>query len=92
MNKIFDDFVKNKIKVMDGIDFKKNQERIRKKDKIKENEYKQNKKEKNVFIVSFTILIIIFIFLLFNVSKTTEKAINECTKKYSLNYCQNHIL
>lgn len=92
MNKMFDDFVKSKIEVMEGIDFKANQERIRKMEEIKRNNEKRENFERIMFVSTFIVSIVLLFTLLIHVSLTTKTAMEDCTENHSLNYCQNHIL
>lgn len=63
MDKIFDDFVKNKIKVMEGIDFKANQEKIKKIDSIRK--YYKKQKRKQIIICSLIFISLFLIIILF---------------------------
>ena len=92
MNKMFDDFVKSKIEVMEGIDFKANQERIRKMEEIKRNNEKRENFERIMFVSTFIVSIVLLFTLLIHVSLTTKTAMEDCTENHSLSYCQNHIL
>lgn len=70
------------IDVMQGIDFKANQERMRE-------EIKRIKKEqKKETILFYFIAAVILLLTVISISKTSEQFVNNCTSKgYSESYC-----
>ena len=86
----FNQYLINKIDVMEGIDFKSNKKRQLMKDKIKE-QNKKNDRIHNIMMTSvITILVITGIMLLNEVSKETKKAYNNCLEIHSQAYCDKN--
>lgn len=87
----FNQYLINKIDVMEGIDFKANRNRQILKDKTKE----QNKKNDRIHNIMMTLiitgLIIMGIVLLNATARETDEMRTECMKYHSENYCMKNI-
>lgn len=83
----FNQYLINKIDVMEGIDFKSNKQRQLKKDKTRKIEKQQNKIHNRMMIITIITMLVLSITLLMATANETKTRQDECLKYHSERYC-----
>lgn len=83
----FNQYLINKIDVMEGIDFKANKKRQLMKDEIKRKKIKENRIHNVMMISMISLVIIVSMMLLLTTQKESNDRVAECMKYHTERYC-----